>query len=142
MSQENNNAAPTSLGDVSGAMYAPANTQQQYTGVAEPQYEISQNEDSQPDVAMIVISISVILFIFLLFKPCRDFAVWVIKDIMIPALTWFFQISSLWMVWLFKNIVTSHIDFTKHLMSPRNLIYFNLDDQREENDKSINRKVE
>lgn len=137
-----NSQPPSSLSDISGGM-GESNSTQQYQAVPDITYEVKQEVDkSQPDYAMLFISIAVVTFLFLLFKPCRDFAVWVIKDILIPSLVWFFQIGSLWAVWLFKNVVTSHIDFAKHLMTPRNIIFFNLDDQRAENDKSINRKVE
>lgn len=139
MSQDNYEI-PDSLGDVSGTMYKPVQAEQ-VQGVTEPAYEIESTDNAQPDYAMAFISLAVVLFLFLLFKPCRDFAIWVLKDLAMPALTWFLQIGSLWMVWLFRNIVVSHIDFTKHLMTPRTLVYYNLDDQREENDKSINRKL-
>lgn len=137
-------AFPKSLGDVSGAMDGGGQTQaqtQQYTETA-PSYEVQEEVATEPNYQFLLISFAIISFLILLFKPCREFLVWFTTNVMLPSLTWFFQTSSLWFVWLFKNIVTSHIDFVKHLSTPRSIVFPSLDDQRAENDKSINRKVE
>lgn len=145
MSESNESTFPKSLEDVSGSMYNgdQAKTKQYTETAATPAYDVADEAvKTEPNYQILLISVVVIAFIFLLFKPCRDFCVWVVTNIMLPALAWFFQTGSIWIVWLFKNIVGSHIDFIRHLSTPRSIIFPSLDDQRSENDKSINRKVE
>jgi uncharacterized membrane protein YgcG len=113
-----------------------------YQELVEQQNNTQNIDSSQPDYAIVFIAFCVFTFLFLLFKPCREFAVWVFKDIVMPSLVWFIKISSLWLVWIFRHVVVSHVSFLKHLSTPRSVIFFNLDDQRSENDKSINRKAE
>ena len=144
MSKANESTVPKSLDDVSGSMYTSQEQKtQQYTEVgAAPSYQVDEAIKTEPNYQILIISMVVISLIILLFKPAREFLVWLATNVMLPSLTWFFQTSSIWLVWIFKNIVSSHIDFVRHLSTPRSIIFPSLDDQRSENDKSINRKVD
>lgn len=135
---------PNSLDDVSGSM-SPTEPQTQvksYTQSPTTTHEVQNNVVTEPNYQILIISLVIVVVVVLIVKPLREFVIWFVTTILIPTLAWVFQISTLWFVWLFKNIVTSHMDFMKHLSTPRSVIFPSLDDQRHENDKSINRKLE
>lgn len=91
-------------------------------------------------IELIIISLIAIFLIIVIIKPLRDLTLWFIKDMVIPALLWFFNYVILFMIKQFKEVVISHKDILKNLYSSRAVIYPNLDDQRNDRDKAMNRK--
>ncbi|MBF4454066.1 hypothetical protein IRT38_01365 (plasmid) [Acinetobacter sp. SK-43] len=91
-------------------------------------------------IELIIISLIAIFFIIVIIKPLRELTLWFVKDMVIPALLWFFNYVVLFMIKQFKEVVISHKDILKNLHSPRSVIFPNLDDQRNDRDKAMNRK--
>lgn len=91
-------------------------------------------------IELIIISLAAILFFILIIKPLRELAIWFIKDMIIPAILWFFNYVVLFMIKQLKEVVVSHQDIIKNLYSSRAVIFWNLDDQRKDRDKAMNRK--
>ncbi|EOZ8645327.1 hypothetical protein ACQWTT_001078 [Acinetobacter baumannii] len=91
-------------------------------------------------IELIIISLIAIFLIIVIIKPLRDLTLWFIKDMVIPALLWFFNYVVLFMIKQFKEVVISHKDILKNLYSSRAVIFPNLDDQRNDRDKAMNRK--
>lgn len=91
-------------------------------------------------IELIIISLIAIFFIIVIIKPLRELTLWFVKDMVIPALLWFFNYVVLFMIKQFKEVVISHKDILKNLYSSRAVIFPNLDDQRNDRDKAMNRK--
>ncbi|BBL22322.1 MULTISPECIES: hypothetical protein [Acinetobacter] len=92
-------------------------------------------------IELIIISSIAILFIIVIIKPLRDLTIWFIKDMIIPAILWFFNYVVLFFIKQLKEVVISHQDIFKNLYSSRAVIFWNLDDQRKDRDKAMNRKT-
>lgn len=95
-----------------------------------------------PNMQVITIVLVLALIGIAIIKPIREFFLWFIQNVLIPTLVWCTQTSSIWLIWLAKGVINSHVELFRHLMTPRSIIFPSLDDQREETDKKINRKVE
>ena len=91
-------------------------------------------------IELIIISVIAILFVVVIIKPLRELMIWFIKDMVIPAVLWFFNYGVLFLIKQLKEVVVSHQDIIKNLYSSRAVIFWNLDDQRNDRDKAMNRK--
>ncbi len=91
-------------------------------------------------IELIIISVIAILFVVVIIKPLRELMIWFIKDMVIPAVLWFFNYVVLFLIKQLKEVVVSHQDIIKNLYSSRAVIFWNLDDQRNDRDKAMNRK--
>lgn len=91
-------------------------------------------------IELIIISMIAILFVVVIIKPLRELMIWFIKDMVIPAILWFFNYVVLFLIKQLKEVVVSHQDIIKNLYSSRAVIFWNLDDQRNDRDKAMNRK--
>ena len=91
-------------------------------------------------IELIIISVIAILFFVVIIKPLRELMIWFIKDMVIPAVLWFFNYVVLFLIKQLKEVVVSHQDIIKNLYSSRAVIFWNLDDQRNDRDKAMNRK--
>lgn len=91
-------------------------------------------------IELIIISLVAILLVILIIKPLREMLIWFIKDMLIPAVLWFFNYVVLFLIKQLKEVVVSHQDIFKNLYSSRAVIFWNLDDQRKDRDKAMNRK--
>lgn len=91
-------------------------------------------------IELIIISLIAILFFIIIIKPFRELTIWFIKDMIIPAILWFFNYVVLFVIKQLKEVVVSHQDIIKNLYSSRAVIFWNLDDQRKDRDKAMNRK--
>lgn len=91
-------------------------------------------------IELIIISVIAILFVVVIIKPLRELMIWFIKDMVIPAVLWFFNYVVLFLIKQLKEVVVSHQDIIKNLYSSRAVIFWNLDDQRKDRDKAMNRK--
>lgn len=91
-------------------------------------------------IELIIISMIAILFVVVIIKPLRELMIWFIKDMVIPAVLWFFNYVVLFLIKQLKEVVVSHQDIIKNLYSSRAVIFWNLDDQRNDRDKAMNRK--
>ena len=91
-------------------------------------------------IELIIISVIAILFVVVIIKPFRELMIWFIKDMVIPAVLWFFNYVVLFLIKQLKEVVVSHQDIIKNLYSSRAVIFWNLDDQRNDRDKAMNRK--
>ena len=91
-------------------------------------------------IELIIISVIAILFVVVIIKPLRELMIWFIKDMVIPAILWFFNYVVLFLIKQLKEVVVSHQDIIKNLYSSRAVIFWNLDDQRNDRDKAMNRK--
>ena len=92
-------------------------------------------------IELIIISVIAILFVVVIIKPLRELMIWFIKDMVIPAVLWFFNYVVLFLIKQLKEVVVSHQDIIKNLYSSRAVIFWNLDDQRNDRDKAMNRKT-
>lgn len=92
-------------------------------------------------IELIIISMVAILFVVLIIKPLRELLIWFIKDMIIPAILWFFNYIVLFFIKQLKEVVVAHKDIFKNLYSSRAVIFLNLDDQRKDRDKAMNRKT-
>lgn len=95
--------------------------------------------DSQVD--LIIITTCVLFVIIVLIKPLRQIAIWIITALLVPALFWVFNYLILYLLKKFKDVIVSHKELFKNLYTSRAIIFLNLDDQRQERDKPINRKA-
>lgn len=95
--------------------------------------------DSQVD--LIIITTCVLFVIIVLIKPLRDIAIWIITSFLVPALFWFFNYVILYLLKKFKDVMVSHKELFKNLYTSRAIIFLNLEDQRQDRDKKMNRKV-
>lgn len=91
-------------------------------------------------IELIIISVVAIFFVIVIIKPLRELTIWFIKDMVIPAILWFFNYVVLFLIKQLKEVVVSHKDIIKNLYSSRAVIFWNLDDQRNDRDKAMNRK--
>ena len=91
-------------------------------------------------IELIIISVIAILFVVVIIKPLRELMIWFIKDMVIPAVLWFFNYVVLFLIKQLKEVVVRHQDIIKNLYSSRAVIFWNLDDQRNDRDKAMNRK--
>lgn len=91
-------------------------------------------------IELIIISVIAIFFVVVIIKPLRELMIWFIKDMVIPAVLWFFNYVVLFLIKQLKEVVVSHQDIIKNLYSSRAVIFWNLDDQRNDRDKAMNRK--
>ena len=83
-------------------------------------------------IELIIISVIAILFVVVIIKPLRELMIWFIKDMVIPAVLWFFNYVVLFLIKQLKEVVVSHQDIIKNLYSSRAVIFWNL--------KAMNRK--
>lgn len=92
-------------------------------------------------IELIVIAVIFAILVVIAIKPFRDMGIWFFKDILVPACSWFMNYVFLYIVKVFKYVLNSHFDIAKNMFYPRAVIFFNLDDQRKDRDKAMNRKT-
>lgn len=142
---------PTSLSDISSHdrsspdkinLDSAKQTTQEYTEQPVSEHATPSQVADGPNMQVVYIVLILALVGIVIIKPLREFFLWFIQNVFFPTLVWCSQTGSLWFIWLLKGVVNSHIDFFRHIITPRSIIFPSLDDQREESDKKINRKVD
>lgn len=91
-------------------------------------------------IELIIISLTAILLIIVIIKPLRELTIWFIKDMIIPAMIWFFNYVILFSIKQLKEVVVSHQDIIRNLYVSRAVVFLDLDDQRKDRDKAMNSK--
>ena len=142
---------PTSLSDISSHdkpqpdkinLDSTKSTTQEYTEQPVSDHTVPSQVEDGPNMQVDYIVLILAVVGVVVIKPIREFFIWFIQNVFLPTLVWCSQTGSLWLVWLLKSVINSHVEFFRHLITPRSIIFPSLDDQREESDKKINRKVE
>lgn len=95
---------------------------------------------SSLNVELVFIVTIILILVVVIIKPLRDMMIWFVKDIVIPAIGWFFNYCALYVLKIFKNVIVSHFDIIKNMLYSRSVIFLTLDNQRAERDKAMNRK--
>ncbi|NNH79192.1 hypothetical protein HLH17_16365 [Acinetobacter sp. ANC 5380] len=97
---------------------------------------------TESQVQLIIISTCVVFFIIVCIKPLRDLAIWIINKLLIPAIFWLANYIILYSLKKFKDVLVSHKEILKNLYTSRAIIFLNLEDQRQDRDKKMNRKTQ
>ena len=74
-------------------------------------------------IELIIISVIAILFVVVIIKPLRELMIWFIKDMVIPAVLWFFNYVVLFLIKQLKEVVVSHQDIIKNLYSSSDTVF-------------------
>ncbi|WP_436658767.1 hypothetical protein [Acinetobacter sp. P1(2025)] len=91
-------------------------------------------------IQLFLVALIAALLLILIIKPLRELFFWFIKDIVIPCGTWLMRYVLLFGLKAVKNILIGHLEIAKNMLYPRSIIFVNLDDQRKDRDKAMNRK--